>query len=140
VRGPQFTMRLSIPGQRKKISRREPDIFFVAAGRCDLLKRTLLEGPPDLAVEIVSPESQNTDRRQKYLEYEAAGIGEYWIVDPVSQTTEAYARQGQSFVEISEQQGKLVSVVVPGWYLRPQWLWAQPRPDVRMALAELGIK
>ena len=140
VRGPQFVMRLQFGSGRRKVSRREPDILFIAASRGHLLKPNHLEGSPDLALEIVSPESQTRDRRQKYLEYEWAAVREYWIVDPLSQTVEAYARQGETFVEITEIEGKLASSVVPGWYLRPAWLWQQPRVDVRVALAELGVK
>jgi Uma2 family endonuclease len=140
VMGPQFVMRLKFSAQRKKVSRREPDILFVAEARKDLVKPNHLDGPPDLAVEIISPESQNRDRRQKYLEYESAGVAEYWIIDPLSETVDAFAREGESFVEIPERQEKITSRVVPGWYLRPAWLWQQPRLDVRVALAELGIK
>lgn len=44
--------------------------------------------PPDLVVEVVSPGQKNRDRdyRYKRSEYGARGIGEYWIVDPITQT------------------------------------------------------
>lgn len=138
VLGPQFVTRLTFQG--KRISRREPDILFVPNARLDQLKRNHLEGPPDFAVEVVSPESQNRDHRQKYLEYESAGVGEYWIVDPFSQSIEAYARQQDHFESIPRAVDQIASRVLPGWYLRPSWLWQQPRIDVRVALAELGIK
>src|SRR2546421_2290580 len=54
VRGPQFVTRLISHG--KKVSRREPDIFVVLNSHRDLLRRNHLEGPPDLAVEIISPD------------------------------------------------------------------------------------
>jgi Uma2 family endonuclease len=40
--------------------------------------------PPQLVVEVVSPGQQNRNRdyRYKRSQYEARGIGEYWIVDP----------------------------------------------------------
>ncbi len=43
--------------------------------------------PPQLAVEVVSPGSENRDRdyRYKRSEYAARGIPEYWIVDPQQQ-------------------------------------------------------
>ncbi len=43
--------------------------------------------PPRLVVEIVSPGKKNIDRdyRYKKSQYEARGIEEYWIVDPVAQ-------------------------------------------------------
>jgi len=41
--------------------------------------------PPLLVVEVVSPNQINRDYRYKRSEYAARGIGEYWIVDPISQ-------------------------------------------------------
>jgi Uma2 family endonuclease len=43
--------------------------------------------PPRLVVEVVSPGKQNADRdyRYKKSQYEARGIAEYWIVDPLMQ-------------------------------------------------------
>src|SRR5439155_18645903 len=85
VSGPQFCVRLP-----RRPSRREPDVVFVAAARRDVFRPNHAEGPPDLLTEVVSPDSQSRDRREKYFEYEAAGIPEYWIADPLSRTLEAY--------------------------------------------------
>jgi len=41
--------------------------------------------PPRLAVEVVSPESVNRDYRYKLSQYQARGIPEYWIVDPIEE-------------------------------------------------------
>ena len=43
--------------------------------------------PPQLVVEVVSPGSKNQERdyRYKRAQYEARGIAEYWIVDPIQQ-------------------------------------------------------
>lgn len=121
-------------------TRRVPDIIYVAAARRSLMQRTYLEGPPDLAVEIVSHDSQSRDWREKYLEYEVSGVREYWIVDPFSQRTEANALGADGkYARIGEVDGKLPSIVLPGFYLRNEWLWSNPRPTVRSLLAELGI-
>ena len=45
----------------------------------------VLETPPILIVEVVSPDSVKRDYRYKRSEYAALGINEYWIVDPASQ-------------------------------------------------------
>jgi len=42
----------------------------------------VLESGALLAVEVVSPSSVTTDYRYKKAEYAAAGIPEYWIIDP----------------------------------------------------------
>jgi Uma2 family endonuclease len=120
--------------------RRVPDILYVTEARRSLMTRTYLEGPPDLAVEIVSDDSQSRDRREKYNEYEAAGVREYWIVDPFTQQIEAYALgEDVRYVRIAEVEGKIPSTVLPGFYLRNEWLWANPRPTVRSLFAELGL-
>ena len=43
--------------------------------------------PPRLVVEVVSPGKRNVDRdyRYKRSQYQARGIAEYWIVDPITQ-------------------------------------------------------
>lgn len=121
-------------------SRRVPDIFFVTEARRSLIRPTYLDGPPDLAVEIVSQDSQARDWREKYLEYEASGVREYWIVDPFSSRVEASRLgEGGKFSRIDEVDGRFASVVLDGFFLRNDWLWATPRPTVASMLADLGI-
>ena len=117
VSGPQFCVRLP-----RRPSRREPDVVFVAAARRDVVRPNHVEGPPDLVLEVVSPESQSRDRREKYLEYEAAGVPEYWIADPLSRMLEAYTLLDGRYIPIPEREGRIASLVVPGWYMRPAWL------------------
>ncbi|MDJ0662818.1 MAG: Uma2 family endonuclease [Crocosphaera sp.] len=53
----------------------------------DLLRQSaIVEIPPLLIVEIVSPESRTRDYRYKRSEYAALGVDEYWIVDPIHKT------------------------------------------------------
>src|SRR5689334_11489142 len=66
--------------------------MFISETNRGRIRRTVVEGAPDLIVEIVSPDSQNRDRRDKYLEYGDAGVREYWLIDPLSQTLDAYAQ------------------------------------------------
>ena len=64
---------------------REPDLIFVQKDRVHLLTRHYLDGPADLAIEIISPESNKRDRKVKFAEYQIAGIREYWLIDPDKQ-------------------------------------------------------
>jgi Uma2 family endonuclease len=134
VVGPEFQVRLA--SQRR---RRVPDILFVATAHADRLRTTYLEGAPDMSIEIVSPDSDSRDWREKYLEYEKAGVSEYWVIDPLSQHVEAYTLTDQSYKRINEKNDQILSVVLPKFYLRPSWLWQQPLPKVRDVLRELGI-
>src|SRR5687768_12120193 len=81
-------MFVRLPKQKR---RRVPDLSFISTSRAERIRPTYIDGAPDLAVEIVSPDSQNRDRRDKFLEYQAAGVREYWVIDPMSQTFDAYA-------------------------------------------------
>ena len=81
--------------------------------------------------------SCSSGRRDKYLEYEAAGVSEYWIADPPSHTLEAYGLVDGRYTLIQDSAGCIASTVVPGWSVRPAWLWAEPRTRVLDALAEL---
>ena len=84
-------------------TRRVPDIWFISSQRRDLLRRAHLEGPPDLIIEIVSPDSESRDWREKYLEYQAAGVREYWVIDPMSQHMEAYALAASGSAETAAE-------------------------------------
>ncbi|MDR1705080.1 MAG: Uma2 family endonuclease [Clostridiales bacterium] len=66
----------------------QPDITIL----CDMSKRDKAgcKGVPDMVVEILSPSSGIYDRKVKYDVYEAAGVREYWIVDPEKRTVEQY--------------------------------------------------
>ncbi len=43
-----------------------PDVHFVCAQRLSIVRKTHLEGPADLAIEIVSSESRKRDRGEKF--------------------------------------------------------------------------
>src|SRR5687768_6439469 len=64
-------------------SGREPDMIFLRSQNLDRIKGGYMEGPADVLVEVVSPESVARDRETKYSEYEKAGIREYWLLDPM---------------------------------------------------------
>jgi Uma2 family endonuclease len=76
----------------------EPDVLYVSAGRADRLRERYVAGAPDLVVEVLSPSSRGLDKIKKRRLYEAQGVPEYWIVDPVAETIEVYrAVAGGSF-------------------------------------------
>jgi Uma2 family endonuclease len=119
---------------------REPDLLFVAKARVGLLGQNHLEGPPDLAVEIVSPDSTVRDWRTKYQEYERAGVHEYWVVDRLTKRFEAYWLRGKSYRLLPvDEQGRVFSKTLRGLYLRPAWFWKSPLPKMTAVMKEIGI-
>jgi Uma2 family endonuclease len=142
---PDFRVRL-----RKQRRHRSPDIAFVSKDRMRILEPTHVEGAPDLVVEIVSPDSVARDWREKYLEYEAAGVREYWVIDPMARRAEVYALTDDRAAEaqpsttaryrrVEEKDGVVASTVLPGFALRVAWLWPTTRPKALEALKQLGV-
>jgi Uma2 family endonuclease len=106
----------------------EPDLGFVASDRLDCIKPGYVDGPPDLAVEIVSPESADRDYESKRVRYEAHGVREYWIIDPLEHATTFLIREGDAFVERPPRDHIYESRILPGFSLDVRWLWQRPLP------------
>jgi Uma2 family endonuclease len=107
----------------------EPDIAFILTEHLDRVKRGRVEGPADLAVEIVSPESVERDYDHKRELYEEHGIPEYWIIDEMEETVTLLRLKRGKYREVRPKKGALHSEVLSGFWLRPEWLWQEPRPD-----------
>jgi Uma2 family endonuclease len=129
-----FAMKLS------KLRRgREPDLLFVSREREHLITKTFLDGAADLVIEVISPESVERDSVQKFAEYEAAGIREYWLVDYTNQTATFYQLdKNVQYQAAKTSEGVFQSTVLPGFFLRESWLW-QERLQTLEALRELKI-
>ena len=137
VGGPEFLVRLA--GRKRQL--RLPDVYFLSKGRMNLIRPTYLDGSPDAIFEVVSPESQSRDRREKFEQYEAGGVREYWILDPLSERVEAYRLEegAGGYVEIPVVEGKVGSTVVAGFYFRPEWMAAGRLPKLVAAAREFGL-
>jgi Uma2 family endonuclease len=132
ARSAPFQMKLAQSG-------REPDLLFVAQEHLGRLKETYLDGPADLAVEIVSPESVGRDRGVKFYEYERAGIPEYWLIDPQTKRAEFYQLTAANQYRLvqPDAEGIYRSAVLPDFWLRVEWLWQEPLPSPIRTLAEI---
>ena len=132
----EFQMKLGpgLPG-------RQPDVLFVSAANLSRLRRNYLDGPADLAVEIISPESVERDRVQKFAEYQQGGVGEYWLIDPLERTAQFYQRSADGrFVLVPlDKNGVYHSMVLDGFWLKADWLWQSPLPTLRTVLEEWGV-
>ncbi len=64
---------------------RIPDLVILSETQCQEIREmstAVLESPPLLAIEIVSPNNADDDYRYKRSEYAVREIPEYWIIDP----------------------------------------------------------
>ena len=75
---------------------RQPDIAFMSNKHLKRIKEKMW-GIPDLVVEILSKSTTETDKKDKFREYERAGVSEYWIVDPFNQVIEIYTLENSIY-------------------------------------------
>ena len=124
VRSAPFQMKTGpdLPG-------REPDIIFVRKENLKMLKKTHLDGPADLVVEIVSEESRLRDRGEKFAEYEIGGVKEYWILDPDLKRADFFVlklKEGRYERQVEDEHGIYHSELIPGFWIKVEWLWDPP--------------
>lgn len=135
---------LTAPFQMKTgpaLAGREPDLLFVLREHLHRLKETFLDGPADLVIEILSPESRLRDRGEKFAEYEEGGVREYWLIDLERRVADFYVRDPRGRFRLADidAEGWYTSPVLQGFRLKVAWLWADPLPRVADALRELGV-
>ena len=118
---------------------RAPDVAVVLGHRAHIVKDRSIDGAPDLIIEVVSPDSVARDWQQKYIEYAKAGVKEYWVIDRLAGQMEAYTLKAGKYVRIEEKSGKIASVVLPGFYLRPEWVLGSWTTSRKAAAKELGV-
>jgi len=136
---------ISAPFQMKTGTRlpgREPDLVFITEENLGRIKGTYVDGPADLAVEIVSAESRQRDRVDKLTEYEQGGVREYWILDPLEQRADFYVLSENGRYE-NRQPGingiYCSTVITTGFWCNVSWLWQEPLPTTLSVLHELGV-
>ncbi len=96
----------------------EPDVLFFTK---DSFRRHMgekwAEGPPDLAVEVLSPSTRRRDAGVKRRLYERVGVSEYWMVDPEREAVRVLRLIGGRYHESGlslEDGGVLTSPLFPG--------------------------
>jgi Uma2 family endonuclease len=136
---------LFIPFEMKLVaqnSSRQPDLLLVANEHIHRITCKRLEGPADLVIEIISDDSVARDRDEKFYEYQAAGIPEYWILDPRPgrQRADFYvlSPKGQYRAVPLNEDDVYYSTVIPGFWLDVNWLWQEELPDPIRTLAALS--
>jgi Uma2 family endonuclease len=120
---------------------REPDIMFIASENVANISENHLEGPADLCVEIISPESRLRDRGEKFAEYEIEGVREYWIIDPELQEEDFFVLNSRGRYDrvLPDENGVYESQVLSALRLNTNWLHQRPLPKLRDALQEIGL-
>lgn len=116
----------------------EPDVFFISKPRLSIIGDLYVDGSPDLCVEVLSENSRDRDRGRKFVLYAEHGVKEYWIIDPLRNAVEFYENLDGEWAEVKPgEQGRLHSKILPGFWLKPEWLTSRPLPPVLKTLQEI---
>lgn len=112
-------------------SRREPDLQVILKTNLGTLTETQMIGPADICIEVVSPESDQRDHGEKFVEYEQGGVTEYWIIDRLRQEGRFYRlnTDGRYQSIATDDAGNYVTPLLPDFALHVSTLWQHPLPS-----------
>lgn len=104
-----------LPVRVEGVRYREPDVMFMSAAN-DARRHVQYWVGADLVMEVVS-EDRRRDLADKRLDYAAAGIPEYWIVDPLLRTITVLTLAGDAYAEagVYAAGGTAASVLLAGF-------------------------
>lgn len=92
----------------------KPDVVFFGKAKAAKLKPSTMKFPiPDLVVEVLSASTEKRDRGVKFEDFEANGVGEYWVVDAEKRVVEQYVLRGGTYeLVLKSSSGELRSEVI----------------------------
>lgn len=104
---------------------RAPDAAFVRRERVEAagLVAGYWPGPPDLAVEVISPHDRYTEVEEKVADWLASGVQLVVLVNPRNRTVTRRA-PGQDPVILTEQDTLTGDPAVPGWQMAVRDIFA----------------
>ena len=103
----------------------QPDLVFVEKARLRQISSRGIEGPPTLAVQILSPSTAQVNRTTHFQLFARHGLPYYWIVDPDARIIEAHVlREGSYEVAARATGPNPVSLPpFPDLHLIPDAIW-----------------
>ena len=93
-----------------------PDMSFVSTQRVDNSDEHYYEGPPDLAIEVLSPSNRKSYVERKLAVYLERGTRSVWLVNPRRRTVEVISSTGER--RTLHESDELVDDTVPGFRVK----------------------
>lgn len=105
-----------------------PDLCIVLRERLDSVGDRMVEGAPDIAIEILSSDRRRDLVRKRQL-YAEAGVLECWIFDPVNDTATLLELQDGGYVEraVLGADGIVSTPLLPGLSIPLSEVFNNPR-------------
>ena len=86
--GRVFIAPLDVIVQREPLRTRQPDLLFITRAHSSIIGSQVIEGGPDLVVEVLSPANSRQEVQDKLYDYQIIGVREAWIISPEARTVE----------------------------------------------------
>ncbi|MFA0736424.1 MAG: hypothetical protein OGMRLDGQ_002924 [Candidatus Fervidibacter sp.] len=116
---------------------RLPDIVFVRKENAHIVQEDGIFGTPDLVVEIWSPGDRLSDMLAKEADYKSIGVLEIWFVDQQRRQVRVLRKGKEGYEEKVMKRGVLRSEIVEGFWVKVEWLFKKPLPNVIDALQKI---
>ena len=106
----------------------EPDLCFIRKNRLSIVKENFIDGPPDLAIEVISESNRTHDTVVKFNDYARYGVEEYWLVDPREEEISTWFLSGGTYELMGRalRGDRVASRVLDGLDLDPANVLAEP--------------
>jgi Uma2 family endonuclease len=122
--GRVFVAPLDIVIRRDPLRTRQPDVMFISNARRYIIGLQVIEGGPDLVVEVLSPTNTRQGLQGKLQDYQTTGVREAWIISPQARTLEV--------LQLSPE-----GIARSGLYGLGDTIVSQVLPDLRLTVAEI---
>ena len=122
--GRVFLAPLDVVIRRDPLRTRQPDVIFISNARRYIIGLQVIEGGPDLVIEVPSPANTRRELEEKLRDYQAIGVREAWIIGPQGRTVEV--------LQLSPE-----STARSGLYGLGDTIVSQVLPDLRLTVAEI---
>jgi Uma2 family endonuclease len=99
-----------------------PDVSFVAQDHNVVPSEGYNPGPPDLAVEVISPGDRRAQIEQKLSLWLQSGAKSVWHVNPQRRTVEVISSTGER--RMLHETDELVDETVPGFHVKVSEIFA----------------
>jgi Uma2 family endonuclease len=112
-------------------SRREPDLQVILKDGSAKIEETFTDGAADICIEIVSLSNEGTDYGDKLREYEAGGVREYWIIDPLRKECRFQRLSSEGLYKlVIPEEDIYSSPLLPDFRLDTAIFWLMEMPNI----------
>jgi Uma2 family endonuclease len=107
---------LDVVVEQEPVRVRQPDLLFVSNERSHILGDRMINGGPDLVMEILSPSNTRRYIESKLADYALIDVRECWLVSPEARTVEVLRLDGGEWrrAYIRGPGERIESAVLPG--------------------------